>query len=97
MMFAALCRMELYLLEEPDSLKRKRQIVKSLKERIRNRFGASTAEVDELDKWQRSSLGVAFVSGDRANAEQVLSKIMNFVESDGSVEIMSQVTDYVKL
>jgi len=96
-MFAALCRMELFLLEGPNSLKRKRQIIKSLKERIRNRFGASTAEVVELDKWQRSSLGVAFVSGDRFNAEQVIQKIMSYVESDGTVEIVSQYTDYVKL
>jgi uncharacterized protein len=96
-MYAALARIELFLLEEPHSLKRKRQIIKSLKERIRNRFGASTAEVDELDKWQRSSMGIAFVSGDRSDAEQVLAKIVSYVEADGTVEIVDQFTEYVKL
>ncbi|MDQ7822907.1 MAG: DUF503 domain-containing protein [Candidatus Eremiobacteraeota bacterium] len=89
--------MELHLLEEPDSLKKKRAVVKSLKDRVRNRFGASIAEVDDLEKWQRATLGIAFVTGEKKNAESVLSKIAGYVESDGSVEIIGCITEYCTL
>lgn len=96
-MVAALCRLELFLLDEPNSLKRKRQIIRSLKERIRHRFGASIAEVDEHDKWQRASLGIAFVSCMKKDVESVLSKIMGFIESDGTVEIIDKAVEYLQM
>jgi uncharacterized protein len=96
-MVVALCRLELFLLDEPNSLKRKRQIIRSLKERIRHRFGASIAEVDELDKWQRASLGIAFVSGMKKDVESVISKIMGFIECDGTVEIIDKVIEYQQM
>ena len=46
-------------LPESRSLKDKRQVVKSIKERIRNRFNVSIAEVDYLDLWQRCAIAIA--------------------------------------
>ena len=81
------CQIQIYL-PESGSLKNKRQVVKSLKERIRNRFNVSVAEVDHGQLWQRSTLGVAIVSTALQHANEVLSKAVNFVEQDGRVQIL---------
>jgi uncharacterized protein YlxP (DUF503 family) len=57
------------------SLKDKRQVVKSFKERVKSRLGISIAEVDHHDKLQRATLGVAVVSGDAAICEEMLGKV----------------------
>src|SRR3989442_3638440 len=55
-----------------QSLKDKRQIVKSLKDRLHQRFNVSAAETDHQDLWQRAELTAAVVSTDRRHAEEVL-------------------------
>ena len=55
-----------------QSLKDKRQVLRSLKDRLRRRFNISVAEVGFQDTWQRSLVGVATVSGDRTQAEGTL-------------------------
>jgi hypothetical protein len=65
-----------------DSLKDKRQSVKSLIAHLRQKFNVSVSEVDNLDTWRRATLGVAFVSNDTRFANQVLSKVVNHVEHD---------------
>lgn len=54
------------------SLKDKRQVVRSLKDRLRGRFNVSAAETDHQELWQRAAITVAVVSTERAHAEQVL-------------------------
>ncbi len=75
----ALGLLELHL---PDvgSLKGKRQILKSVKEKVKNRFDVSVAEVDHHDSWQRVTLAVACVSHDSRHANEVVDKAMDFVE-----------------
>jgi len=80
---------ELYL-PESGSLKDKRQVVKSVKERLRSRFNVSIAEVDHLELWQRCGLGLAVVSGDAARAEELMGKAIRFIEQDYRVEVSSQ-------
>ncbi len=60
-----------------QSLKSKRYVVKSLKERLFNKFNVSVAEVDFHDLWQRTKIAVVVVSGDKRFANAVLSKIMD--------------------
>ncbi|HEV8550109.1 MAG TPA: DUF503 domain-containing protein, partial [Polyangiaceae bacterium] len=55
------------------SLKDRRQVVKSLKDRVRARLPVSIAEVGELERWQVATLGVAVVSNDAARCSEVLS------------------------
>jgi uncharacterized protein len=62
-----------------DSLKAKRMVIRSLKDRIRRNFNVSVAEVDENDQWQSAILAVVVVSNDKQFANQVLSKIADFV------------------
>jgi uncharacterized protein YlxP (DUF503 family) len=65
------------------SLKEKRMVVRSLKDRIRHRFNVSVAETGDQDIWSRGRITVAVVAGDRAMADSVLDKIDRFVEEDG--------------
>lgn len=59
------------------SLKSKRFVLKSLKERLSNKFNISIAEVDYLDLWQRTQLAVVTVSKQKRHANEVLSKIVS--------------------
>ena len=79
--------MQIYL-PESRSLKDKRQVVKSLKERLHSRFNVSVAEIDHNDLWQRSALGFAVVSTALDHANEVLSKAVNFIEQDRRVQML---------
>ena len=67
--------------EDSHSLKDKRHVVKSLKDRLRQRFNVSAAEIDFLDSWQSSVVAVVTVSKDRVRAEQVLQSVESFAAS----------------
>ncbi len=69
------------------SLKEKRHALKGLKEKVKNRFNVSIAEVDLNDTWQRATLGIACVSNDARHADEQVAKAVNLIESllDGSI------------
>ena len=69
------------------SLKEKRMIVKSLVERIRNRYNVSAAEVDTLDAHQSIVIGIACVAWDAASADRTLDHLLEFVEKSTDAEI----------
>jgi uncharacterized protein YlxP (DUF503 family) len=76
--FVCLVEARLHFGESQD-LKGKRKLVKSLKDAIRHRFGASVAEIDGHDKWQRATLLLALVGdGDVANRADGM---VRFIES----------------
>jgi hypothetical protein len=70
-----------------DSLKGKRHVLRGLKERVRQRFNVSIAEVDHGDLWQRATLAIACVANDARFANEVVAKAVNLIESlaDGDV------------
>ena len=70
------------------SLKDKRQTIKSLKESIRRKYNVSIAELDHQDTWQRTLIGVATVSSDARFANQVISKVVDEIESNVNVEVI---------
>jgi uncharacterized protein YlxP (DUF503 family) len=72
-----------------QSLKEKRMVVRSLKDRIRHRFNVSVAETGYQDVWTRAELSVALVSGERAFVETVLDKVDRLVTSDGRALVAS--------
>jgi len=59
-------------MENSHSLKEKRHIVASLKERLRNKFNVAVAEIDYQDLWQRAAVAAVTVSSDHSQAEKVL-------------------------
>ena len=78
-----------FRLPENGSLKGKRQIVKSISARVGNKFNVSIAEIDDLDHWQLATLGIACVSNDGRHANEMLSRLVNFIETiRGDAEIL---------
>lgn len=65
-----------------QSLKDKRQVVKSLRDRLRSRFEISANEVGLQDVHQRARLAICFIAHDHANADANLDRILSFVESN---------------
>jgi len=82
-------KVELYI-PGTTSLKEKRFVLKSVKTRIQNRFNVSIAEVDWMDKWQRTCLGIVCVSNDHRFLESTLAKVVNAIEQESRVEMTDQ-------
>jgi len=69
------------------SLKDRRQAVRSLKERLRSRFGVACAEVGELDSWTRASLGAAAVANEKPILQNVADEISRYAQNDPRVQV----------
>ncbi len=69
------------VVETSHSLKEKRHVVKSLKDRLRERFNVAVAEIDGLDSWQHAVVAAVTVSSDKVFAEKVLSAVEAHAES----------------
>jgi uncharacterized protein YlxP (DUF503 family) len=67
---------------ENGSLKDKRMVVRSVVQRVRNRFNVAVAEVDTQDVWQVATLGIVCMSDDRRHANEIMSKVVAFIESE---------------
>ncbi len=80
-MIIGTARITLFL-PENYSLKDKRHDVKGLLARTINQFHVAAAEVDHHDNWQRATLGVACVSTDVRHANEIISKVVSFMESN---------------
>lgn len=76
------------LMRGAHSLKEKRQVVRSLKDRIRNTFNVSVAEVDAQDVWQTVELGVAAVGTDTPYVHGLLSSVLNFIQVFRGLELV---------
>ncbi|HYI95950.1 MAG TPA: DUF503 domain-containing protein [Bryobacteraceae bacterium] len=64
-------------IDDAHSLKDKRQVVKSLKDRLRHKFNVAVAEIDHLDVWQRASIAAVTVSSAHTHAQSVLQNVEN--------------------
>ena len=82
-------------LDSAFSLKDKRQIVKSIIERLKARYNASIAEVDLNDTWKNAVIGVSCVSNDSKHIDSMLNNIVNFVENDGRAVLFNYNTEKI--
>ena len=71
-----------------QSLKEKRSVVKSLKDRLHDRFNVSAAETAHQDVWQRAEITVCVVAGQRKIAESVLEQADRFVAGEPRARII---------
>jgi uncharacterized protein YlxP (DUF503 family) len=78
------------LLREARSLKDKRQVVKSIKDRLHNDFNVSIAEVDELDNRQIAVLGMAMVSNEAHHLKTALGQIVQVLRTHPVAELIGQ-------
>lgn len=86
-------------IEGAHSLKDKRQVLRSVKDRLRNSFNISIAEIEVTDLWQRATLGVVSISDSRdyleglmRNVEKEAVKLAN----NAGAEVVDSVLDYVE-
>lgn len=86
-MVVGIVRVDLHL-PGARSLKDKRQVVRSMKERIRERVHASVAEVEFQDLWQRAALGIAVVAEDGAQVHELLNSARHIVDSFMQAQVL---------
>jgi uncharacterized protein YlxP (DUF503 family) len=77
------------LVRESRSLKDKRQVVRSIVDRLRNSFNVSVAEVEALDHRQLVVLGMAMVSNEASHVKAVLEQIVNALRGHPVAEFIS--------
>jgi len=71
------------------SLKEKRMVIKSIMQRLKNKFNISVSEVDEQDIHQTLVIGIAAVCGSSAQVDSTMENIISFVESNTDAEIIN--------
>lgn len=86
-MVVGIMLVELYI-PHNGSLKGKRQVIKSLKDRIQHRFNVSIAEVGELELWQKATLGVSCVANESGFVHEVMDRVMGLIVSNPRVEVV---------
>jgi len=87
-------------IEGAHSLKDKRQVVRSLKDRLRNSFNVAIAEIEVTDLWQRATLGVVSISDSRdyldglmRNVEREAVRLAN----NAGAEVVDSFVDWVEI
>ena len=86
-MIIGVCTLEI-MIYGANSLKEKRQVIKSILGRIKSRYNVSIAEIGLNEVWRSGIIGIACVSNDSIHAGQMLSNVMKFIERDSRVEII---------
>ena len=80
-----------------QSLKEKRGVVRSISQRVRNRFNVAVAEVGGQDTWQRAQLGLAATGSDAVRIRAVLEKAVRFIEDLHLAEVTASEVQIVHL
>ncbi|MFP8879537.1 MAG: DUF503 domain-containing protein [Myxococcota bacterium] len=80
-----------------QSLKAKRGVVRSITQRVRNRFNLSVAEVGGQQTWQRAELGLCAVGGDRVHTRGLIERAIEFIEELHLAEVVASDIEIVNL
>jgi uncharacterized protein YlxP (DUF503 family) len=89
-MTVGVARLTLYL-EDTFSLKDKRQVVRSITQKVRNQFNAGIAEVEDLDDARAATLAVVVVSNSANHAQEMLQTIIDFIERRVELGVMGEI------
>lgn len=94
MMVVGICTVELYI-PHNGSLKGKRQVLQSIKTKIKNKFNVAVAEVGENDLWQKAVLGITTIANDKGFVNEVMDKVVGFISSNPQVQIVHHQIEFV--
>lgn len=89
-----MCKIEL-IIDGSRSLKDKRRVVKSIKDRVKSRFNVSIAEIGKLDAYQKATLGIVTISNSTEHVNETLSKVVNLVEFANGAYISNYETEII--
>ena len=92
-MIIGLLSIEIFI-PSSTSLKDKRMVLNHIRDKVRKKYNVSVAEVDFLDKWQRSLIGIALVTSRKSFAEEMLTKIFQQLDDDYNFEISQYRIEY---
>lgn len=79
-MNVGVCKVRLRI-PESQSLKGKRGVIKSLSQRIRNKFNVSVPEVDDNESWQMATLGITCAGNNARHIDEVMNNVLSYIES----------------
>ncbi len=86
-MIVGICRIVLFF-HGNDSLKGKRQRIKSIIAKVRNKFNVSIAEIEDNDNWEKAVLGISIVSNDNKFVDRVLNTVIDFIDNQHQGELI---------
>ncbi|UCC66005.1 MAG: DUF503 domain-containing protein [Deltaproteobacteria bacterium] len=86
-MVVGVCHLDL-IIPQGSSLKGKRQVIRSLMTRVRDRFNVSISEVGGQDLWQRTQVGICLVGNDKRFINSSLDKLIDYIEGMELVEVV---------
>ncbi len=93
-MVVGVCRVSL-LIEESQSLKDKRSVLRRIKDRVTQKFNCAIAEVGDPDSWQAAQLGFAVVSNERGFTQSMVQKILTFIDDLAMGKLIDDEQDYI--
>lgn len=77
-----------------QSLKEKRHVLKSLKDRVRQKFNVSVAELDGQDKWQVATLAMAMIGNDNRHIDRSLANILSMVHDSFGLVVCDSAIEF---
>lgn len=77
-----------------SSLKEKRFVLSSVKQKLHNRFNVSVSEVGGHDSWREAELGLALVTQEKAQADSTVEAVTRFLDGDVRFEVVHRSVEY---
>ena len=87
-MIIGILKLELHI-PASNSLKHKRMILNSFKGRIRNNFNVSISEIDNHDKWQKTTIAICQIGIEKAYIHKTIEKLLDFVEKFNNADLIN--------
>lgn len=87
-LFVGHCELDIHV-ENCRSLKEKRRVVKSLKERLKNHYNVAVCEYGDLSLWQRAQLGIVTCSNDKSVVDSTMKTVIDFLDKTHSVSLLN--------
>ena len=86
-----------FFLHGNRSLKGKRRVVKSMRDRVKNKFNVSIAEIGDQDEWQRIHIGIAAISSDKQYLDGLMHKVVDFIDNLHLAEMVDCKTELINM
>lgn len=86
--FIGRCNLDLHI-EDCQSLKEKRRVITSLKEKLKNRYNVAICEYGDLSLWQRTQLGIVTCSNDRSVIDSTIKAITDYTQKIPTITLLN--------
>ena len=93
-MVVGVCLVSL-MIEESQSLKDRRSVLRRIKDRVAQKYNCAIAEVGDLDEWQSAELGFSVVSNEYGFTQSMVQKILTFIEDLAVAKVIDDEQDFI--